>query len=396
MNSEAAVCASHLCKTYRIYAGPGSWAKEFLLRRPSHDRIEALRDVSFDLPRGRSLGVIGDNGAGKTTLLKLLAGTTFPTSGDLHVSGRVSALLELGSGFHPEFTGRENVLFSGALAGYNRLEVDRRLDQILAFSELGDFVDRPVKTYSSGMFVRLGFSVATGFDPQVLIIDESLAVGDQTFQKKCTDRIVNFKRSGVTIVFCSHNLHQVKTLCDEAVWLKKGEIAASGPAIEVSELYQHYCRENAARPKQESQPSERALCWIEKTRLSPDTGGDGPVFSTGDAIQIDIQVGHSPEFESKPAVAVAIVRSDGEIVYVTATTYDGVPLQQVRQGLYRVRLLFPELPLLSGRYSLNVVASDENSLQAYDILEGVHPFRVKHYNLESGIVRLRHHWETSP
>ena len=217
-----AIDAYDLGKGYRHYARPVDSLKELVLRRPLHETNWALRSASFQVPRGGTLGVIGANGAGKSTLLKLLAGTLQPSEGRLRVDGRVSAILELGSGFHPEFSGLDNVRMGCAMLGLSAAETRERLPEILDFSELGEAVHRPVKTYSSGMYVRLAFAVVTSVDPDVLIVDEALSVGDQHFQKKSLSRMRGFIEQGKTVVFCSHNLYQVKSLCDQALWLDRG------------------------------------------------------------------------------------------------------------------------------------------------------------------------------
>jgi len=239
-----AVSVNNLSKAYRLYSGPRAMLKELLFNIQGHQLFTALHPLSFQIAAGEAFGVIGNNGAGKSTLLKLLAGTCVPTTGDFSIDGNVGALLELGVGFHPDHTGRDNIYFNGAILGLTRKEIDTRIDSIIAFSELEKFIDEPVKTYSSGMYLRLGFSVATGFDFPVLIIDEALAVGDQKFQKKCTDRIIDFKEKGGTILFCSHNLHQVKLLCERALWIHEGENRFLGPARETVEAYQAFLRKN--------------------------------------------------------------------------------------------------------------------------------------------------------
>src|SRR6202162_5781620 len=241
--SEIAVRAEKICKTYRLYESPADRLKELLLRRPRHRGFQALTDVSFELGRGRALGLIGENGAGKSTLLKIIAGTTQPTTGTVSRSGVIASILELGMGFHPEFTGRENARMNAVLLGLSGSEIRRRLPEIRDFAELGDFFDRPVRTYSSGMSLRLAFAVATHADADVLIVDEALAVGDGYFQKKSIDRITDFQKRGGTLLFCSHALYYVALLCDRAIWLREGAEAASGPAVGVVRRYEEFLQE---------------------------------------------------------------------------------------------------------------------------------------------------------
>ena len=394
---QPTVKISHLSKTYRIYSGGWRRVREVLGRSSTQPTVEALKQIDLQIVPGESFGLIGDNGAGKSTLLKILAGTTFPTSGTVKVQGRVSALLELGAGFHPEFSGRKNIYLTGALMGLDRAEVRRREEEIIAFSELSDFIDRPVKTYSSGMFVRLAFSVSTSFDPDVLIIDEVLAVGNQIFQKKCTDRILSFKKRGKTILFCSHNLYQVKALCDRALWLHQGRQEAVGEAAAVVGRYEDYCREieSAADEEGEIRPAEqKQFCWVEKVSLHTQSSTSPPTFQTGDSVTLDIWMRYSSENSAEPGIGVALLRNDGQLLSVTATTFDGIRLRRSSADLYHARITFPQIPLLAGSYYFNVLTTDENSLQAYSVIEKVAPFRVETPTTESGVVRLSHHWES--
>jgi lipopolysaccharide transport system ATP-binding protein len=389
---RAAVRVSNLSKVYKHYWGPRSLLKEILLGVPAHTPQWALRDVSFELPEGEAFGVVGDNGAGKSTLLKILAGTAFPTTGQAAVEGRVSALLELGAGFHPDFSGRENIYFNGALLGLSRDEIQTREQDIVDFSELSEFIDKPVKTYSSGMFLRLAFAVAIGFDPSVLIIDEALAVGDQHFQKKCTDRIMQFKRDRKTMIFCSHNLYQVKTLCDRALWLDRGKVIALGPAPEVIDQYT-----NELRHEQDSQTNGNGSgsatldCLIEEVKLTDLQGMPTTEFRTGDCLRLDIRAYFSPRFAGNPGIGVSLVRNDGIHLYTTSSAFDGVELQELEPGHFCGSLILPNIPLLSGLYHFNVVTTDEDHLQAYHILERAASFTI-HSPEESGFVKLEHQW----
>lgn len=238
----SALIASNLAKAYRRYHKPIDSLKELVFRRQYHEQFWALKGVSFTCEPGGVLGVVGDNGAGKSSLLKLLAGTMQPTQGELVVNGRVSAILELGSGFHPDFTGLENIHLGCAVLGLSATQIAAKVDDIIDFSELADFIDQPVKTYSSGMFVRLAFAVVTSVDPDILIVDEALSVGDQHFQKKSMDRMMSFKTQGKALVFCSHSLYHVKELCQRAIWLDKGVIKALGDSGDVIDQYNDHIR----------------------------------------------------------------------------------------------------------------------------------------------------------
>jgi len=233
------ITVANLCKDFKIYARPQDRLWEILLRRPFHQIYHVLDDISFAVAEGKSLGIIGDNGAGKSTLLKTLVGTLQPTAGDITTRGQVAALLELGAGFHPEFTGRRNIYLNASLLGVPDENIKELEQEIIEFSELDYFIDRPVKTYSSGMYVRLAFSIATMVRPEILVIDEALSVGDMAFQKKCVQRMNEFRQQEKTMVFCSHSMFHVQELCDMAIWLDKGKIREIGDSNEVVGHYEH-------------------------------------------------------------------------------------------------------------------------------------------------------------
>lgn len=235
------ISVENVSKDFRMYDRPQDRLLELLLRKPRHKNFHVLQDISFSVLKGSSLGIIGDNGAGKSTLMKLLVGTLQPSSGNIAIKGQVAALLELGAGFHPEFTGRRNIYLNAALLGVPDANIAEIEKQIIEFSELGDFIDRPVKTYSSGMYVRLAFSIATMVNPDVLVIDEALSVGDIAFQKKCVERMNEFRKQKKTMIFCSHSMYHVQELCDTAIWLEKGRIREIGESHHVVAMYEDHC-----------------------------------------------------------------------------------------------------------------------------------------------------------
>ena len=238
-SSEAAVVVNDVSKRFRLYKDRSTSLKERVtrLRRSVYDEYWALRDVSLEVPKGTTYGLIGHNGSGKSTLLRLMAGIHRPTSGSVDVRGRVSALLELGAGFHPELTGRENVYLNGSILGLGKKAINAKIDEIVEFAGLGEFIDSPVKIYSSGMFVRLGFSVAVHVEPDILIIDEVIAVGDEDFQRRCFDHLYRLRSQGATIIMVTHSLNLVQTMCDNAAWLDHGELRAIGAAPDVVHQY---------------------------------------------------------------------------------------------------------------------------------------------------------------
>ena len=247
---DAAICVHKVSKCYHLYDRPHDRLKQFIVphvrrlmgREPKSYAREfwALSDVSFDVKKGETVGVIGRNGSGKSTLLQIICGTLTPTSGTVNTNGRMAALLELGAGFNPEFTGRENIYMNGALLGLSKEEIDSRIDDIAAFADIGQFIEQPVKTYSSGMYVRLAFAIAINVQPQILIVDEVLAVGDARFQAKCMKRIKVIQESGASILFVSHDVGSVRTLCERAIWLERGAVHMTGEVFPVTGHYMEY------------------------------------------------------------------------------------------------------------------------------------------------------------
>ncbi len=396
--------AHDLGKEYKLYPSPRARLKALLTGRATHRSHWALQGVSFTLHRGQCLGVIGDNGAGKSTLLKLLAGTLQPSAGRLDRVGRVTAILELGAGFHPDFSGRDNLYFGGSLIGIGHDEMTRLESEIVAFAELGEALHRPVKTYSSGMAVRLAFALVTAVQPDVLIIDEALAVGDQHFQKKCIERIMDFRENGCTILFCSHSPYHVRHMCDAALWLKGGRVQQFGETEAVLAAYDVHTRERQAR-EQEQVVLEGAPAAEDPTPLS-DTGG--ACILTVDVAQLhDAHDGQPPLLQGqdlvvtitargrgqeRPHIGFMIEQSQGVGITSLATHEDGAAPVPLGDGTWRSVLTFPDLPLHSGSYVISVFLFDETGLAVYDQWFQFMHFRFIFPKPLPGLVRLAHHW----
>ena len=394
---DLAVVAEGLNKIYRVYASPWDRLLEALIRRPRHREFRALENIDFSLLRGQGLALVGENGAGKSTLLKILAGITAPTSGAVRVQGKVTSILELGSGFHPEFTGRQNIVLNGAMLGLSEDDLARRLPDIIEFSELGDFIDQPVKCYSTGMAMRLGFSIATQVEPDVLIIDEALSVGDGYFQKKCMDRLLHFVGRGGTLLFCSHAMYYVSAFCQRALWLRNGRVEALGPVLDVVRDYESFLMTKsattaAASPEAPPEPLRAGPARITEVHLpnAPAAPAE-PVYETESPFEVEI------EWETEDPripfhLGVGINRIDDVEVFSFATHMDGLrPFQG--ETRYTARLRLPRLPLVKGEFSLYVFLLDNEGLHIYDQRVLQRAFRVQSPSYSFGLVRAEHAWD---
>jgi len=392
------VIAENLEKEYRIYARPVDRLIEAIIRRPRHVALKVLRGVSFSLAKGECLGVIGDNGAGKSTLLKILAGTLTPSTGTLHIEGRVSALLELGAGFHPEFTGLQNIYLNASLQGFDASEIKDREGAIIEFAELGDFIHRPIKTYSSGMVMRLAFSIATTVDPDILIVDEALAVGDQHFQQKCVGRMTSFKEAGKTIIFCSHSMYLVGELCDKSIWLDNGVVRLQGDTSRVIAEYLADLEKRSNPARQEStssnQPPRGSVApevVIEKVEVLGEQGLPVQYLEQFSRVEVKITT-RCTGTSFKGHLGVGLVRPDGELVFASITKHMGLePITFT--GTQSARFIIPSMPLASGTYQVRVLVADEHTLRAVDELTTV-PFIAVGKRPELGSMWIDHEWET--
>jgi len=403
MFSEPVISARNLGKCYHLYANPKDRLKQFLWRgrRPYYREFWALRDASFDIMPGEVVGIIGRNGSGKSTLLQLVCGTLMPTVGEVAVKGRLAALLELGAGFNPEFTGRENVFMSAAIMGMSEDEIKACYDEIVEFSGIGDFIDQPVKTYSSGMYVRLAFSVAVSYCPNILVIDEALSVGDGEFSRKSFDRIMALKNQGRTILFCSHSLYQVEALCSRALWLHDGRLVMQGDSAKVIDAYRAYIdsgQQLQSAPQPSANPQSASLDRSGVARIvSIEVDVDGKVGPQLQAVSgesdLCVTVSFNCDLElPAPVVALGIETSTGQIVTSAFTNLDGFTIERDRDGQGTVTLRFRRFPLLKGSYWLGVVLMCENGIHFYDTAPRVAEIIVGQANLSQGIVSLPHEW----
>ena len=396
------------------------------------ETFAAVKDISFNVPSGSTFAIIGRNGSGKSTALKLIAGITKPSRGTVQVHGRVSALIELGAGFHPEISGRENVFINGIMLGLSKREITRLFDEIVEFAELEDFIDAPVKTYSSGMYMRLGFAVAIHVDPDVLLVDEVLAVGDEGFAHKCLDKFAEFKRRGKTIVLVTHALGLVERFCKEAVWLDAGAVRGRGDPkrvvgayvtdVERSEERQLAAGDAKARetveaaedpspppatdgqlPAEGSEPPDmfKAVAgrWgsreveISDVTLVGEDGEPGHVFDSGERVSITMKVS-APEPVSDFAFGVGLFNAEGVCCYGTNTDIDDFIPERL-SGEADVTFVFERLDLVEGTYKLDLAVHRRDGYP-YDYHRLLYTFRVKSRTKDTGVYRPRHRWTFSP
>lgn len=414
-------------KRYELFDQPTDRLKQLLWGRwRTYGRsFWALQDVGFSVSRGEVVGLVGRNGAGKSTLLQIICGTVQPTVGHLQVNGRIAALLELGAGFNPDFTGIENVFLNAALLGLPRSVVEGKLDDILAFADIGAFVHQPVKTYSSGMFVRLAFAVATSLDPDVLVIDEALSVGDGAFARKSFDRVMQMRERGAAILFCSHSMYHIQALCDRALWLEGGRVRMYDKAALVTAAYETALVAESissgdvalvqADPREPEKgadatganavaerdpvplaPEEAArIVDIEAWTADGQRGKELAVRSQDTTVYVRLRFASDPVLPS-PSVAFGIAHISGVTLSGGLSHQSGVVLPRDAAGRGEVVLVLPKLPLLQGDYALTMILGCERGLHVYGMAERVVVLRVNQSGLERGWVALPHEWQLSP
>ena len=363
-----------------------------LFSQRATDSLAVLADVDLEVRRGESLGLIGANGAGKSTLLKLITGVLTPTTGSVSVHGEIGALLELGAGFHLEHIGRDNITMTAALHGLGGAALRERLPQIIEFADIGRYIDEPIKHYSSGMVVRLGFALVAAQRPDLLITDEVLAVGDESFQKKCIRWMEDYLATGGTLILVSHSMYHIQKLCSRALWLREGAVEAAGEAGAVCQAYLAYHERKQAA---DSQPVRRGAApaglefHVISLRLGNGQTGQSYSVAQGDDLRVQAEL-HSRDGRV-PGVHVSIVRADGTPIFGINSDMDGVQPRRSEAGDFAIGLRFRRLPLLPGSYNVRVHALDPEGLRLFDTVEA--PLTVAGRGRELGMISLDHVWE---
>lgn len=429
MKAENAIEVKNISKKFKIYLDKGQTLKEKTLfkKRRSYEERNVLNGISFEIKKGEAVGFIGHNGCGKSTTLKLLTKIMYPDTGSIEMCGRVSSLLELGAGFHPDMSGRENIYINASIFGLTKKEIDRRLDDIIAFSELGEFLDNPVRTYSSGMYMRLAFSVAINVDADILLIDEILAVGDANFQAKCFDKLREIKAEGTTIVLVTHDTSTIESFCSKAIWINEGKIVVQGDSREVVDAYLSFMNgkkieelqkerrrkksieeKNKKRNESEQDEAEDETAAgnreidmnanhfglmdieIEKAEMINEKGDVTTIFKTGESL--DIKIYYRVNRPLKEYVfGVGIYTLDGINLYGNNTQLDRINIPHTgKTGCITYKL--KQIPLLSGKYALNVAVVDVNGTPM-DFYRNYCTFDVVSRDRSTGYFSIEHGWE---
>jgi len=389
---DTAIEISQVVKDYAIYRSPRERLVSLIKPNPAGDGgkvFRALDGISLTVRRGETMGIIGRNGAGKSTLLQVLCGTVTPTAGAVRINGRFAALLELGAGFNPDFTGRENVYMNASLLGLSRAEIDDRLDSIRAFADIGDFFERTVKTYSSGMYVRLAFSVAIHTEPDVLIVDEALSVGDIRFQMKCLARIEALRARGATILFVSHSMEQIKRFCQTAIWMEGGRVKLHGEASFVADRFRDHeiGRDSEALldAAHTGAPQRDVPAFIETVSLSRD------FMAPFEPVTVDISYCIRDESIQGFLLGVAIKGLDGQHIFGPNTHLERVEIPS-KKGSHRVSYHIPSMPLLTGTYRVDVGLFTDKGMVCLDYLSDVAKLTVAAPYFSEGLVYIPHEW----
>ena len=407
----------NLVKRYNMYDNPIDRLKEAcsITKKSYHKEFSALNGISFEVEKGDAIGILGKNGCGKSTLLKMITGVLTPTSGTIEINGKVSAILELGTGFNPEYTGIENIYLNGTMMGCTREEIDKKVDSIVEFADIGDFINQPVKIYSSGMFARLAFAVAINVNPDILIVDEALAVGDTRFQIKCINKMKSLKDSGTTILFVSHATEQIKRFCNKAIWIKDGRIKEQGPASEIADLYEDYMKYGDVDNKKDvrlkdandTSTNEEAIEEEEKTidglrpfkmPLDEDTLAaivnvkiNKEKLSTFEDFEVEVTYDVFKEKIDGFLLGVAIYTPNREYIFGPNTYLEKAEVPNT-YGRHKVVYRIPSMTLLGGKYTIDVGIFTDESIVNLDYKTAVKAFTIANEYISEGKFYIKHEW----
>lgn len=397
---------THLKKVYDLYDKPIDRLKEAVRRgrKIYHKEFYALRDISINIKKGESVGIVGVNGSGKSTLLKIITGVLTPTGGSVVTTGKIAALLELGAGFNPDYTGRENIYLNGTMMGYTDEEIEQRVQPIIDFADIGDFIDQPVKMYSSGMFARLAFAVAINVNPDILIVDEALSVGDTRFQLKCIEKMKELKDRGTTILFVSHATEQIKRFCSRTIWLKDGVVFQDGEASQIVDLYDNFmrfgesvlvldnkdgfvCGNSDSMADDEKVYDENTLAYISKVSINKN------IFHTFDELSVRVEYRIVDSEVDGFLLGVAIYSKDRKNYIFGPNTYLDKKELPGKNGKYVMTYRIPHLSLISGEYTIDVGLFNNEGIINLDYKMDVVRFAVSNQYFSEGMFYMEHDWD---
>ncbi|KWX75809.1 ABC transporter ATP-binding protein [Paenibacillus jilunlii] len=396
---------NNIVKSYKLYNKPADRFKEAIhpFKKNYHKEFVALNGITLSVEKGDAIGILGRNGSGKSTLLKIITGVLTPTSGTVNIDGKISAILELGAGFNPEYTGKENIYLNGLMMGYSREKMEEKIESVIEFADIGNFINQPVKLYSSGMFARLAFAVSINVEPDILIVDEALAVGDTRFQTKCIDKMKELKKSGTTILFVSHASEQVKRFCNKAVWIKDGKVAAQGDSSEIVDLYEDFMRNDVeiAEREIENQLPEAVLQMDSDFVLpaNPDVLGlitdvkiNKTSFRTFEEVIVEIEYEIYEEIIEDLLLGAAIYTPNRDYIFGPNTFLEKVSIPN-RLGRHKVNYCIPQLPLLGGTFCLDVGLFNNEGIVNIHYKENAVSFVITNKYFSEGLVYIKHNWE---
>ncbi len=385
-----------LSKVYHLYNKPSDRIREtFSIRKKKYSKEHyALKNINLKINKGESIGIVGTNGSGKSTLLKLVTGVVTPTTGTIKTDGKIAALLELGAGFNPEYTGIENIYLNGTMMGYTEEEMKKRVPDIIEFADIGEFINQPVKSYSSGMFARLAFAVSINVEPDILIVDEALSVGDTRFQVKCIDKMRELQESGTTILFVTHAIEQIKRFCTRAIWIKNGELIEDGEASQVVDLYDNFMKYGEKKIEKVNNEDEFRLpensdylAVIQKVSINKN------MFKTFEKLEVEVTYDVYDKNMEDLQVGVAFYSLDRKIyVFGPNTNLDKVSVPQ-EQGRHIVTYVVPELMLMSGDYTVDVGIFNSGGIVNLDYKNNCEGFSVANEYFSEGMFYLKHEWQ---